>query len=444
MKMHIASLASLVVAVSSVAAAVPTAPKTSPVLPADDPFYVPPTGCDRENAAPGTIFRNRTVLAALATAVPLPVIETYQLLYRTTDGNGLPLATVTTVLVPANAAPDKLMAYANAEDSTNTRCAPSYIIQFGSPVETYESSFLLETGLFEAALAQGWIVTLSDYQGPKSAYTAGPQSGKAVLDSIRATKHFGPTIGLLPSARTVMWGYSGGAIAIGWAEALLATYGAPDLLKNVVGAATGGTPADLLASLIYLNNSPNSGFALQALTGLAAGYPKFSDSYYSLATPKMLALIADGIATQCGGDSNANGIDLFDAAGTYFTTGASTLSIPIWQETFALTKLGTANKTLVPSIPMHFYHALADEYIPYKVASDLIQSYCSQGASLTFITDTTPQVEHIAEAVLGAPAALTFFQDRLAGKPFPAGCTFSNVTANAPVNSPTLPAPELL
>lgn len=80
---------------------------------------------------------------------------------------------------------------------------------------------------------------------------------------------------------------------------------------------------------------------MQALTGLAAGYPKFSESYYSLATPKMLALIADGIATQCGGDANANNIDLFDAAGTYFTTGASTPSIPIWQvSSFSLSFLG--------------------------------------------------------------------------------------------------------
>ncbi|KAL8283890.1 hypothetical protein RQP46_005322 [Phenoliferia psychrophenolica] len=337
--MQIISLASLAVAVSVLAAAVPTAPKTTPLLPANDPFYVPPTGW--ENAAPGTIFRNRTVLAAIATAVPLPVEETFQLLYRTNDAFGAPLATVTTILVPYNAAPDKLMAYASAEDSTSTMCAPSYM---------------------------SWIVTLSDYQGPKSAFTSGPQSGMAVLDAIRATKLFAPTLGLHPSARTVMWGYSGGAIAVGWAEALLATYGAPDLLKNVVGAATGGIPADILLTFIQLNNSPNSGFVPQGLTGLAAGYPDFFESYYSLATPKMLAIIADGIATQCGGNANADNIDFFDAAGTYFTTGASTLSIPIWQETFEKTKLGAANQTLVPSIPMHFYHAVADEYVGHIVS----------------------------------------------------------------------------
>lgn len=49
-------------------------------------------------------------------------------------------------------------------------------------------------------------------------------------------------IGLNPTANSVMWGYSGGAIAVGWAAALLDSY-APEL--NVVGASHSGTPADL-------------------------------------------------------------------------------------------------------------------------------------------------------------------------------------------------------
>lgn len=96
---------------------------------------------------------------------------------------------------------------------------------------------------------KGWIVTLVDYEGPNSAYVAGPQLGRAILDSVRATLGFGTTIGLVPTADVVMWGYSGGAIAVVWAEALLNSY-AGDL--NVVGSATGGTPASLKPSLVQI------------------------------------------------------------------------------------------------------------------------------------------------------------------------------------------------
>ena len=55
----------------------------------------------------------------------------------------------------------------------------------------------------------GWIVTLPDHEGPNSTFTAGPAEGMAMLDAIRATLLFGPTVGLVPYSRTVLWGYSG-------------------------------------------------------------------------------------------------------------------------------------------------------------------------------------------------------------------------------------------
>ena len=97
------------------------------------------------------------------------------------------------------------------------------------------------------------------------------------------------------------------------------------------------------------------------------------------------------------------------------------------------------------------------------VVSNLIQSYCAQGASLSFVTDTTPMVVHVvrtsskarssveistlllnqAESILGAGAALLFFKDRLEGVPFPKGCSFSNVTAFVP-NTPLPPTVSAL
>jgi hypothetical protein len=101
----------------------------------------------------------------------------------------------------------------------------------------------------------GWVVTIADHEGPNSAFISGRLSGRAILDSIRATKAFN-TIKLDSGVKTVMWGYSGGASAIGWAAAIHSSY-APEL--NIVGAAHGGTPANLTAAALYLNKSGGAG-----------------------------------------------------------------------------------------------------------------------------------------------------------------------------------------
>ena len=93
-------------------------------------------------------------------------------------------------------------------------------------------------------LTKGWVVTTADYEGPNSAYVMGRLQGRSVLDSIRATTAFSD-LGLNTDAKVALWGYSGGATAVGWAAALHKTY-APDV--NLVGVAQGGTPANLTAA----------------------------------------------------------------------------------------------------------------------------------------------------------------------------------------------------
>ena len=65
-----------------------------------------------------------------------------------------------------------------------------------------------------------------------------------MLDSIRATTAYSD-IGIQAGAKVALWGYSGGATAVGWAAALHKTY-APEV--NLVGVAQGGTPANLTAA----------------------------------------------------------------------------------------------------------------------------------------------------------------------------------------------------
>ena len=96
-------------------------PKARPRLPSDDPFYEPPPGY--QHAAPGTVLRSRDVELAFMGLIPQQVKAT-QLLYRSTDMNGHPEATATTVIVPVDATPDA-PARSCPTSAPSTRCRPA-------------------------------------------------------------------------------------------------------------------------------------------------------------------------------------------------------------------------------------------------------------------------------------------------------------------------------
>lgn len=132
-----------------------------PVPPSDDPFCHPPASY--ENAKPGTILQSRSVPNPLAilNLIPIKVHGAYRLLYRTTDSQGNPQATVTTVIVPEDADPSKLLSYQIAEDAAWINCAPSYALQSGKdPLNGITAN--VEMILIIAALKQGWIVNTPD------------------------------------------------------------------------------------------------------------------------------------------------------------------------------------------------------------------------------------------------------------------------------------------
>ncbi|MFC7614914.1 lipase family protein [Actinokineospora soli] len=74
--------------------------------------------------------------------------------------------------------------------------------------------------------------------------------------------------GLLPVG---LWGYSGGALASGWAAELAPTY-APEL--PIAGVAAGGIPADFAPAARIMDGGPFSGLALAGITGLMREYPE--------------------------------------------------------------------------------------------------------------------------------------------------------------------------
>lgn len=188
----------------------------------------------------GSVLRHREVNISFVDLVEVNY-KAYQLLYKTTAAfEDEPDVTVTTVIVPENAKKDMLINYNVYIDANGRQCAPSYSMRQKAPF-LVDAAARYQEILFLAFLGRGYTMTVPDYQGRNGAFGMGRLEGRMALVAIRATINFHEA-GLSPSTKVVGYGYSGGAIAAGWAAALQSKY-APEL--NVQGWGFGGTPANL-------------------------------------------------------------------------------------------------------------------------------------------------------------------------------------------------------
>jgi hypothetical protein len=385
----------------------------APVPPQADPFYTPPAGY--ESTAPGTVLRSRVVAAAAFATLPQNV-QAWQVLYRTTDSLGDPEATVTTILEPTDPQPHPpLLAYQVAEDSPALQCAMSYEYQLRGGYENYVAQ--AEILLIDAAVEKGWAVTLPDYEGPRSAYVAGRQAGQAVLDAIRATENF-PTAGLEGRSTEVgLWGYSGGALASGWASELQPAY-APEL--DIRGIAEGGLPVNPAHVLARINGGEFSGVAMSGIAGMSQAYPRLADFLHTYLNAAGEAAFAKA-ASQCN-PQNSNDF-AYTNVSDYFTI-PDPFDAPVPHTILAQDNLGQH----APAAPLFVYQSQHDEVIPPADVDAVVRTYCSQGTDVTFERDTLS--DHIALVLTGAPDALNWLADRLSGTPAVPGCHISDVASS--------------
>ncbi|KAJ9100464.1 hypothetical protein QFC21_003502 [Naganishia friedmannii] len=391
--------------------------KSRALQPAFDSFYIPPSGWESQPV--GTILNTRIIVPASLGLFPNLGLQGWQLLYRTQGANGEPLATVTTILKPLGAKTDRLLAYTFAEDGNNRKCAPSYNLQFLAVQENLIVT--VESFIVYSALAQGWTITIQDYEGPNAAFIAGRLEGRGVLDGIRATLQF-PKLGLT-NPKIAIWGYSGGGAASGWAAALQPTY-APEL--NLIGVAQGGTPANLTATADFINGGQSAGFVFASIAGVSDAYPIFKSRVNELATPAGLSELAK-VRQRCA-PANILAYSNQDVLSTkYFTSGATTLTDPIIQRTLSDLVLG-AQVADTPRVPLYVYHAVNDDIVPYPPASVMANSYCSNGATIEFVSDVIPSTQHFTMELLHFPKVIDWLKGRFDGTINPSGCKFTSIS----------------
>jgi len=302
------------------------------------------------------------------------------------------------------------------------KCDPSYSYQLISPQASLISS--AEFLLLQAFVLDGNIVSSPDYEGPDAAFGAGRLAGMSVLDSMRAVSNF-KTLGFITKPAVVGYGYSGGAIATGWAAQLQTAY-APEI--PIKGWASGGTPANLTGTARFVDGTVASGFLPQALAGLDA-----PSSYEATLTPVYHEyLTANGqlnlaVAKQICSVENIPIFAFQSVQSTKFNTlGDRILYQPDLRRVLDNNLMGQSQKE-TPKPPVYLFHAPEDEIIPYTNATTLRDEWCSYGASVEFIT--VANGGHISTEILGFPGAFTFVQEAFAGTASK-GCTQKTIADN--------------
>ncbi len=374
-----------------------------PARPGDDPFYDPPQGF--QHAEPGTVLRSRDVEVAFLGLIPQKFTAT-QLLYRTTDMNGEPEATVTTVIAPAERAPGQVcpvLSYQCAIDAVTSRCFPSYALRRRSVAPGALAQF--EFFLIAAALAEGWAVSVPDHEGSKGAWGTPYEPGYRILDGLRAAVG-SEKLGLSATAPIGLWGYSGGGLATAWAAEMAGTY-APEL--NIVGAVLGSPVADLGHAFRRLNGSFYSGLPAMVVAALSHAYPDLDRVIQEHATDtgKAMLLQVEKMTT-AHAVLRLIGMDMGRLVDRPLD---EILDMPEVQEVFDSIKLGTA----VPTPPVLLVQAVHDRIVDVDDIDKLADTYGSGGAAVTYHRDMFS--EHMLLHPMSAPMALRWLIDRFAGKP---------------------------
>nr|WP_240962941.1 lipase family protein [Antrihabitans stalactiti] len=373
-------------------------PKPDPPLylptPLGDPWFNATSGF--EATAPGTVLRDREVsIPSLSVST-----RTTQLLFRSTDSKDRPIAAATSVIVPTapwtGGGPRPVISYNFAIDSLGNTCAPSYTLPRGTGAEVNSVASLLE---------RNFAVVVTDYQGPRQAYSAGLVSGHTVLDSLRAAVNRAE-LGLRSTAPIGITGYSGGAIASGWA-AQLAPHYAPEL--NIVGVALGGPPTDYTILHRSLNGQIGSGLYLAASTGLAREYPELLRLYNANGL-RLMQVNKD----QCGEILSVQGIFMLPIEA--LAKDQNSFTDPVIRDVIAENRMGAKP----PRAPIFIYQGLQDYWIPKEGAENLQNEWCAAGASVRL--EELPG-DHPTVSTTGKPIAFDWLADRLSGTPAAAGCS---------------------
>jgi hypothetical protein len=235
--------------------------------PARDYFYAYTGSAPLAQIKPGTVLKTRTLSYHVA-GIALPV-QVVQLLYRSAGALGQPTTNVTSVLEPPlRPGSPRAVSYQSFYDSLNPADEPS--VQIAGDVTLGGLVTDAESVVIAPLLLQGYTIIVPDTEGQTADFSSSPEYGTSTLNSIRAATN-SPLTGLTKATPIGMFGYSGGAIATYWAAQMAPAY-APDVNRQLVGAAEGGVLVDPAHNLTYVDGSSIWAGIIPMAIGIARGF----------------------------------------------------------------------------------------------------------------------------------------------------------------------------
>ncbi|MDT8912347.1 lipase family protein [Amycolatopsis sp. PS_44_ISF1] len=411
-------------ALTLAAAGVGTAAAAAVPTPATDSFYSYDGGEPLSSFAPGTVLKTRT-LSYHVLGIATPVRAT-QLLYRTTDALGRPTANVTSVVRSPQGDTTKAVSYQSAYDSLDPADSPSRAIAgdvtLGGLLPNAEALVLVP------ALLLGYNVVIPDTEGPTADFAAGPEYGITTLDSIRAATK-SPATGLTGDTRFGLIGYSGGAIATGWAAALAPGY-APEVNQHLVGFTEGGVLVDPAHNLRYVDGSPIwSGVVPMALVGVSRSYGIDLKPYANDYGLKVLSEVEH--ASIIGAVGHYPGLTWKQLVKPQY---GNPDSVPPFVEAVNKVNLGSAATPSVPGFLAQGNAGFLEGTVAHPpgigtgdgvmVAGDLrtlARQYCATG-NHSIKYEQYDLLGHVGGAAAWAPSAIGWLVDRFAGHAAPSSC----------------------
>ncbi len=433
-----AAIAVLGLLLALAAHATPARAASAPPPPSQDPFYRYTGSTPLADIAPGTVLKTRAINWHVA-GISLPV-KVNQLLYRSTTVLGKPTVNVTSVLLPpAPSATPHLVAYNSFYDSTTTADDPSYSFS-GAPYDEGKELTTIETGDISALLLSGDTVSVADTEGEQADFAAGPEYGMLTLDGIRAALA-SPADDLTSSTPVALMGYSGGAIATGWAAQMAPQY-APDVNSLLVGATMGGVLIEPDHNLHYVEGSSTwAGVMPMALVGITRAYHIDITPYLS-AYGRQVAKALQAVSIN-DAENDYPGITWSQIAKPKYPEPES---IPVFVKVANELILG---HDALPTVPLQIFQGDQGELDGtfndqpgigpgdgVMIAGD-VRSYaleaCAAGDPVDYIE--TPLTHETTEPVWSA-AALAWLATRFAGATAPSNC--STIAPGNPLNPVTV------
>lgn len=378
--------------------------------PSGEAFYTAPSPLPA--GGPGTLVWYRPTNVNLN--VELPAVQAWDVLYKSTGEAGEEVPVTGTVIVPTAAwtgsGQRPVVTYAEGTQGLGPQCAPSRQIAAGTEYDG---------GAIIASLKKGYAVAVTDYAGYTTGatqpYIAGKAEGHAVLDVVRAAQQL-PGAGVSASAPLVIWGYSQGGQAAGWAGQLLQSY-APEL--HAVGVAAGGVPGNLQKIAEFNEGTPGSALALDSVIGLAYAYSSIASpeaTLHELLSPEGLEAAAK-LKQECAIQS----LEAFHNVPFSSISKNHESFSEVEKKDMVLEAITNQQKlggTAIP-VPVYHYHGLQDEFVPVQQDEELHQAWCSLGVKDDFQL-------YAGEHLLTDPTAIThvmgWIEERIAGKAAPTTC----------------------